>query len=1075
MKTKLSLIEELRLGTATALIFAMGLAGTGSAMAQDQDEEEELLDEEEVEEVVVTGSRIRRTGLETVEPAVILDQELLQQRAFTNLADLLNEVPSFGAPAADPIGTQNGTAVGQNVVDFLGLGSQRTLTLVNGRRYVSSNPPGAGISDGLQVDFNTIPVALVERIDIIATAGAPTYGSDAIAGTINVILRDDFEGVNFTGQYSVTEKGDSETYQVQAVMGGNFADDRGNAVISFEYNEQAGLAPAYFTRPFFGRNEPFISEVPAGTAGFDDLDGDGDGSPDRIFRIFNANGTDGESLVQIVSTNGIISPFNFLLPAQGVGSLPDGNFYEFNGNGELVVHTPGTAIPGTSAFFAQGGDGYDLFDRVNTLVAPLTRFNFAGLSTYELNDYVTLFGEFAFSNSKASEFANQAGFQSFAFGDSSDGLTFSVDHPLLTDQARGVLTSNGLSTFSIQRMLNDILSDGELSAENSLWRAVGGARGEFEFAERNFYWEASVNFGQADVNTLNEEGLIDEAYFNALDAVALTQEDIDTLGADLEGQTIIRNGEAITLGGGNNPQVGDAICSVSLLQAQGEDLSQAGFGTSVGDNPYVDGCVPLDIFGDSRAAQAALDFVTASQVASSDINQAIYSVNFGGDIMELPGGTWSFFSGYETRREEGSFNPGGFSERGFGRFSPSGATGGSFETDEVYVETYIPILNEDIVSFVNEFSVEAKFRYVDNTLAGADETWSVGTRLAVFDMVTFNGSYTEAIRSPSIGELFQPTVQTFGFVADPCDFRNIDEGPDPATRRANCIADGIADPDNFVSNAVNASILGTSSGNPDLINESSKAFALGLAITPDKYVPGLQIRADYISVDIEDRISFLSASTQSEACYDSPDFPNVAACDAITRASNGQIVTFRSSQQNAASSEFQGVFLDVRYDFQLADAFALFDESFGTEDMGEFRFRANVFRRIQNDLTIVGPTPPTNIGEFGTNRWQATYDFTYDYKDLQLFWRINWNDNSLLDAAEENYFANEDGELINSTGARAIHNLSVNYQITENVQVRANVNNVMGRKGNLLQRAYGDIGISEILGRTFALTLRANF
>lgn len=128
--------RKLRLGTACTLLSAMGVAGVNPAYAQDAAADDEDF---EVEEVVVTGSRIKRTGFDTVNPATVVDSEFLELRAFNNVAQALNQLPSFGIPGASENGGQAGQNVGQNFVNAFGLGSQRTLTLVNGRRVVSQS------------------------------------------------------------------------------------------------------------------------------------------------------------------------------------------------------------------------------------------------------------------------------------------------------------------------------------------------------------------------------------------------------------------------------------------------------------------------------------------------------------------------------------------------------------------------------------------------------------------------------------------------------------------------------------------------------------------------------------------------------------------------------------------------------------------------------------------------------------------------------------------------------------------------------------------------------------------------
>jgi outer membrane receptor protein involved in Fe transport len=154
-----------------------------------------------LEEVVVTGSRISRAGFDTLQPATTIGKDLFDRNAFTNVADALAGLPSM-VSSGTSLAESDANNVGQSFADLYGLGSQRTLTLVNGRRAVSANAPTAfGASGGLQVDLNSIPTALIDRVEVVSVGGAPIYGSDAIAGTINVILKDDFEGLeaDFSG------------------------------------------------------------------------------------------------------------------------------------------------------------------------------------------------------------------------------------------------------------------------------------------------------------------------------------------------------------------------------------------------------------------------------------------------------------------------------------------------------------------------------------------------------------------------------------------------------------------------------------------------------------------------------------------------------------------------------------------------------------------------------------------------------------------------------------------------------------------------------------------------------------
>lgn len=192
----------------------------------------------EVEEVVVTGSRIPRPQFEGTIPGAQITQEQIATRAFNSVLEALNDVPLVG-PGASPFGTNGGQpgSLGAAFVDLLDLGTQRTLTLVNGRRFVSGNQGTlfvAANAPGSQVDLNVIPTALIARSDVLTVGGAAAYGSDAIAGVVNLILDTEYDGAQIGGIAGVTERGDAFNYRLTALFGKNFLDNRANITLSYE-------------------------------------------------------------------------------------------------------------------------------------------------------------------------------------------------------------------------------------------------------------------------------------------------------------------------------------------------------------------------------------------------------------------------------------------------------------------------------------------------------------------------------------------------------------------------------------------------------------------------------------------------------------------------------------------------------------------------------------------------------------------------------------------------------------------------------------------------------------------------
>jgi outer membrane receptor protein involved in Fe transport len=198
------------------------------------------------DEIVVTGSRIPRPEIDGVLPGVQVGGEQISTRGFTNALEAVNDIPLVG-PGASPLTGNNGgqaASLGAAFVDLLDLGTSRTLTLVNGRRYVSGNAASLFVESnatGSQVDVNTIPAALISRIDIVTVGGAAAYGADAIAGVVNYILKDDHEGTEVFARAGLTGEGDAGTQSVGVLTGVNLLDNRLNITVSGEYNHSDGL------------------------------------------------------------------------------------------------------------------------------------------------------------------------------------------------------------------------------------------------------------------------------------------------------------------------------------------------------------------------------------------------------------------------------------------------------------------------------------------------------------------------------------------------------------------------------------------------------------------------------------------------------------------------------------------------------------------------------------------------------------------------------------------------------------------------------------------------------------------
>ena len=1048
------------IGLSTPAFAQLNDTDTDVVDLREQELIEELVDGEGLDEIVITGSRAVRADLDTAFPTLVVGQDIIEKNAFTNIADALTQVPAFGG-GIDPSGDQ-GANIGVNFVDFLDLGTQRTLTLVNGRRFISSNVALQG-GAGQQVDLNVIPVSLIERIETIGVGGAPTYGSDAIAGTINLILRDDYEGLEGTVQFGESDRGDAFTQQYSLLAGANSEDGRGNVTFNIEYTKNDGLLQS--DRPEVYIDEPFLSRVPEGTAGFNNIpvpagtgadgtildrngetvtiDANGDGFIDRPFRAFNLNGGNGQS-VQLFTNGGIISPSSFVIPSIGAGQF-GGVLYGFNPDGSLGVLEAGQSIPGTSLFFAQGGFQNDFFGNVDQIVSPLERINFGSTFRYDITDRVQFKGDVQIANTNADESVEQGGFQTFAFGGTSGALEFSVDNPLLTDAARNTLINEiGLApdgTFFLSRFNNDLLDGGRRTSETSLWRISAGVNGDFDLGARNFRWDVNAIAGQSDVEIQNTL-LNNRRFLNAIDVVV-------------------------------DPVTGQPACRVTV---DGQpDLSGNGVSETSTD---VTQCVPLNLFGEGVASPAAIDYVTQRGITTSDIEQEIFSATLGGDIVELPAGWSQIIVGYEARNESALFATGGAVEVGLGRGAAIPDTGGKFSTNEFFGELYLPLVSSEMeIPFVRSLEAGGQVREISNSIAGDFTAWTIEGTYKPFQDLTLKGNRTRSLRAPALAELFLPVVTSFQFADDPCDSRFINDGPN---RAANCAAVGVTQP--FTSNVVNATAQGSTGGNPNLTNEVADGWTLGATVQP-RWVPGLTFQADYINIEIEDQIGTFTLENNLETCFDAApgDFPN-NACGAFTRNAAGQIVDFQAGLLNADSADYEFLNFRLDYEFDLVDAFNLFGGN-NVSDYGQFGIDMSAFHVLTRDLILANVQQDNTIGSFADPRWSGTADFTWTKGGLRLFWRTLWQDRSLFSASGTTFFADENDELVNSLPGNFVHNASIAYDFSEllpdydkPVLVQFNVTNVFDDKpGRGLRRQFNDFYQSELIGRQYSVRLRASF
>ena len=1022
-KHHMKISTKLRLSAGS---LAVGLAlATTPAFAQDNDETVDVTTENADEEtggaITVTGSRIRLPNLESTEPTVTITDEFLDQRNFINVADALNDLPIIRG-SVTPDGGQSAFGQGVNFVNIFGLGTNRSLTLVNGRRVVSSNTPtlfGPG-APGLQVDLNVIPAALVKQVDIASTAGAPVYGSDAIAGTINLILDDEYEGLELTGTSSIYQQGDGFQYRLEGVYGTQFADGRGHLQISSFYTETDGILQNQ--RQIFRdniENEPnnvdFLRldpDLPLDT-------GADDGVPAQVaFR--------GVNLI-VLSNNGVIfgGPIGV-----GFGSQPGDTVFQFDAGGDLVPFTVGERTSGIRAI--GGGDGFQFVD-FGQLTSDLRRFGANVFANYDVTDNINVFTELQYYDARADELVQQPTFNTPLFGAGSSALTFSIDNPFLNDQARGVLAANGLDSFTLSRA-NVGFADLTGFAETELLRGVVGAKGDFELAGRDWNWEASLVYGSTDV-TDNRQDINQQNFVNATNVA-------------LDGAGVIQC--AANLGPVDNPvQPGSPVAPIA--------------------DPN---CVPFNFFG-LQASPEAIDYVIEENRTLSELEQVVINVNVGGSPFSIFGNDVGVNIGYEHRRESGSFSPSEFEQQGRGRGAAITPIDGSFNVDEVFGEVFVPLVTPENDFIFESVTAYARGRYVDNTVNGGFFSWAAGGSIAPVPDIEFRGNFTRSFRAPAITELFLPESNAFAAVPDLCFAAAISGGPNPEARTRNCNAFLAAFPNiSRPQLASQATVPILAGGNPALDNEQADSYSLGVILRP-WFAPGLSITTDYVNISISDPIANLTAAQINAACFDNDDFDlndpanGNAFCSLIQRDANGEVVAdvsnpgVRTGFVNGNAIEFEGIQGEMIYSTALE----------GVGLPGSLALRGSLQVVLRRVIDITGVAPTRTDADIGDPTWVGQLAAQYTLDNIGFGTVLNYTGEQLFSRFDRNPDARQFDQLRGFVTA----DFNVFFETDDDFRFNFVVSNAFGRECQRLNDFCIPGGINDAFGRQFSASVTKSF
>jgi outer membrane receptor protein involved in Fe transport len=985
--------DRKRLGASAAWLFA-GLATSPWAFAQTTGQAREGFEAappaDMDQALIVTGSRIPDPDYAFSNPVTSTTGDAIQYSGVTNLTDFLSDIPAL-VGSSDTASTSGDSgfigSTGLNLLNLRNLGTERTLVLVNGRRHVAGAPASA------DVDTNSIPIDLIERVDVLTGGASAIYGADGVSGVVNIITQDDFEGLRVRGQYGEPGEGDAEKAFLSATAGLDLDDGRGNIAVSFEGGHEGRLSStdrAHTRRAarivrnpndFTPDDDPSIPDyVP-----MDDLRWFQSGPGGAVFTDFP---------YLTMGFEGADVPWD-------MGAVPEG-------------------IEGRT--FQRGGSGTPTAGYGRDLLGEIDRFAVNLFAHYDLSDSIRFFTEQKFVVTEGLTFG-QPTFDFFLF--------LSPDNPFIPQNIADAAASSGAPFLIMSRDNLDLGFRGE-DVSRETYRGVWGIEGEL--ADWIDYNVAYV-YGEVDARTIAINNRLDDRFAAAIDVVdadpgpgvtPVCRSTLDPTAPSSDPNTMLRS-----------------------AYFDAEDFPMPGSFTPGAGS----GCVPLNLFGDGSPSPEAIAWVMTRSSQSDRNVQHVGTAYVVGETpgFRLQGGAVKFVLGGEWRRETSETTPAPEDQAGLTFNNVIPPSSGAYEVREGFGELQAPIFAD--IPFFADLTLNGAVRVSRYNTFGDTTTWNYGGVWSPVTDVTFRGTKARAVRVPNIGEMFSTESQTFAFIDDPCDQTRLNDGS--PYRTANCLAllDGldVADPAHYADPGAGVSVGGATGGNRDLNAETADTTTLGVIVRP-RFVEGLTVSLDYYDIDLADAILTPHPQNIADQCVDTPTMDDYF-CTMIYRASGGanagQIIGFKTHPANVARFATAGVDFSVRY--------YLDPSRLGADrDLGTFSFNliGNHLEKLEF-VNLPGAEPDPAEGEAGAPEWQVTFDLAWRRGPLLLNYGYNYFsetdrfDNASLedepDLIDPQFFKFD---------ARSTHDLQVRWEAPRGFTLYGGVNNMFDQQPDDFAESY---------------------
>lgn len=904
-------------------------------------------DEAKVERIEVTGSRIKRVDIEGANPVTVIERGQMEDLGITDVGELIQKLPAMNGGVVTT--TTNNGGSGAVTVNLRGLGAIRTLVLINGKRTVDGG------------DFQTIPASMIKRVEILKDGASAVYGADAVAGVVNIITRNDFDGVEVNVQHKDWSEIDdgAANNSVSFLAGKDFGS--GNVVFGAEYNKQEGAVQGQYKGVRHFQEPLLVGDV----------------------EDFEKNGITDDNTV-----------------FWGSSRIPDGRFQP-NGMADQVVDTslPGcdtTAPISTNCFRDAGNDFYN-YSPVNYLQTPFERINVFTEGNFDIADNLRFESAIRLSNRQSVQRLAPMPYDS-RFDPGAN--VFDADG----NAAQGISADSyynpfGVDVTDVRRRVTE--SNREFSQDVTNVQATAGFSGDFAEV---WEWSATYNWGYR------------------------TRTDID------KGQFVAAN-------------IANAL-GASFLDDDG--IVKCGTPGAV-----IDGCVPMNMFGEGNISQESLDYVEADLTDTYNTRQDVLTLTLtNSELFELPAGYVGMSVGYEYRDEQYTYSPDSGKAKGAVSGNKGAGTDGGYRVNSLFGEFVVPILANLPAAELLEANIG--IRYDEFSSFGGNTSVQGSLKYMPISSLLVRATAGNVFRAPSVDELYSSASDDFDQAFDPCNTDNF--GDLTADGQARCVASGV--PQGGYEQT-DTQVRGRSGGNENLQPEEGDTLTVGVAWSPE-FLDGFSLTVDYWDVQLSKGIDGLGAQATMDLCYEE-GIDN--ACGQINRMPGGNIDTINTTNLNLADEQATGVDTEVAYNFE--------------SSIGDWRASVSWTHLLERKKTPYEGADEIELnGRIDTSTARTVYPT--DKANFFLNWALE--DFSVTYSAEYissikspySFFPEQDQNI----DAQTYHDITGSYTFATDTKVTLGVTNIADEKAPYIDLGFNASTIPEtyrVNGRGYFVRLTQKF